>query len=240
MAEERKGNVTRRAFARLTLWGAVGLSLVSGCRKTAQKPADPWARLGWVWRELGRHVRENGPDKDDFHALQDDMEAALGQVGASPELERLFEMRWSQVQGDQYRDPGLTCYAPPPPTPGWQARGDLRKQFSELERLREAGSLSEESGRKAAEVIARSLETILREDELPEHADTRRRRRTDLEDAIEAGGPTPRQAAARAAENVVEFSADQPGLLTDKDSDPSKPWDGVRCYSLAPPLKDSE
>ena len=167
------------------------------------------------------------------------MEAALGQVGASPELERLFQVRYQHVRGAHYRNPGLTCYAQMAFEGPWpEARASLLEQWTEVERLRDDGSLTEEAARKAANVIARGLEVRIRHEALRGDREEAEKGRAELVEEIEAGGPTARQSAVRAAEHVVEFSADVPGMLTGSKDGPADEWNGVRCYSVAPTLQN--
>ena len=109
--------LTRRAWTRLTIWGAVGLSLFPGCRpkpKAARPqpvcyelasplPAKPtllerWGELGRLWREMGQHYRAQGEGPGAgpsvFADLRQELKEALDAVDASEDLRLAFEARW--------------------------------------------------------------------------------------------------------------------------------------------------
>lgn len=182
MSEQDHVSVTRRAFARLTLWGAVGLSFLPGCRRRTQvagggppgeEPdytagSDPgllakWAELGRLWRELNGLAGGSGGDfgekLDTLSALQAEMASALDAVSASPEL-RLVMLERSQYLMHYEMGALASCYMTAGPTAEHVGR-NVSQKVKELRRLQDDGTLSEEAARKAAAALARDGEYIV-------------------------------------------------------------------------------
>ena len=232
MSEQDRGSVTRRAFARLLVSGAAGLSLLSGsgctpitgtCYKTVQPPQPAaagggtslqrWAYLGEIWRKMTSHWKKprktDEPGNPEFEALRVDMLTALDGVDASAELRAVFAERWYHINRSHYSM--TTCYEM---MMGGMpvARGIVEDQVAELGKLVEEGKLTEEAGRKSAEVLGVQAEFMAR-----------------YREAMEAqgdGGPWPPivkayddgeivagEEAELAGERLVELTVDKLGWL---------------------------
>ncbi|MBM3499341.1 MAG: hypothetical protein FJX74_11800, partial [Armatimonadetes bacterium] len=181
MAETQGVSFSRRAWARLAVFGAVGLSFLPGCRRKSDEGVvtcyvpvvtkggeggegggslvSRWAELGRIWRELSKHNSDPGQDREkrlaEFEALRADMEAALDALPAWPELRLMFEERAGHI--DRLRYSTALCYAPMPmDTP--QPRVAVEEQVAALEKLVQEGKLTKPAAAKAAAVLARQAE----------------------------------------------------------------------------------
>ncbi len=248
MSEPDHPSLSRRAWARLALFGAVGLSFLPGCRRprilggpTCYAPPPPrpegggmigtsslarWAELGRVWRELGRLNTNPGEHVDErraeFDSVKRDMEHALDALPAWPELRIVFEERVKHIDLLHYSQ--ITCYAPSPAsTP--QPRAVVEEQVAALGKLVEEGKLTKEAAAKAAGVLAKQAEYYVQAQRLQDEAGG-----AYPHDALEAlgqqyneGALKPSQAATRAGKCLVEFTVDDLGLLADEPTEEELP-----------------
>lgn len=232
MSEQGRGSVTRRAFARLLVSGAAGLSLFAGCRHkpvaqtTCYEPGPPpgppvdgtamqrWAYLGDVWRRMTSHWKDpremtgDGDGNANFDVLRNEMLRALDLVSASPELRAVFAERWYHINRSHYSM--ATCYkmmAGGMPA----ARGIVEEQVAELEQLVDEGKLTEEAGRKSAEVLGVQVEFMGRY-----HEAAGRLKGQEHWDAVapvvreyDAGKTVAAEEAELAGERLVEMMADK-------------------------------
>jgi hypothetical protein len=204
---------TRRAYLRLTILAATGLSLFPGCRTgggsgggtgdAARTPLEKWARLGQIWRDMTAHLKQQrgaeGKAKAAFEKLKRDTGEALDAVSASPELRELFETRWAHISRVRYIH--ATCYAPlPPGTP--QPQFEIEKQVEQLEKLVADGKLTKKTAAKAARVLAVQAQYLVAGTPTQE-----------LREEYNAGTLKPGADAKLAGKRVAEITADQLGLL---------------------------
>lgn len=250
MSEDREGNLTRRMFARLAVWGAVGLSLTGGCRKNASLPpstacyAPPpppgssgalfgnWARLGGVWRELTAHSQGATDKWDDpgarFEELRTEMDTALDDLPAWPELRVVFEERWQHVWS--YRHTPATCYDPAGSLVS--ARFVVEEQVDVLAELVEQDTLTKEAAGKAAAVLAVQAEFMARYHEAQETAEDGNQREA-VEPVVEeydAGETVAGEEAHLAGERLAELTVDKlewlAGPVATDDGDAEGETDG--------------
>jgi hypothetical protein len=229
---------TRRAWARIVLLGASGLSFLPGCLTRKRNdgrdvtvtcyaplpPDDPppsssllakWARLGKVWREMSGHLKREPFDPEgeaEFKELETEMEAALDALPAWPELRGVVEQRWAHIHRRQYV--AATCYemmmgGPPP------ARGAVEEQVKELEQLVAEGKLTKEAAGKAAETLGVQAEYYVRLDEAEKRAgdDGPWGAWDELWKQYEAGEIVPGAPAELAGQRLAELTVDDLGLL---------------------------
>lgn len=232
--------VTRRAFARLTLWGAVGLSFLPGCRRSTsvdgQGPSgaepdytagsDPgllakWAELGRLWRELNSLATDEFLAGDDTNALErrhyalgEQLRAALDEVSASPELRALVEERSRHMR--HYELGTLaSCYEYMGPI-AQDAGESVADQVNELRRLVEDGTLTQDAARKAAETLAQDAEYTGRLSEMWDDLLGNAGFSDELDKlrGVYSGGEIePQPAAEVAGERLVELTVDKLGWL---------------------------
>ena len=229
MASRASESLSRRAFARLTIMGAVGLSLLPGCGK--QRAG--WSELGAVWREINERARSPKGIKS-FDRLEDRMDAALDAVYASPELRDAFDGRYVYVRGRQ-RLPSLsltTCYkmvGPPPPRAAWD---NMERRIDD--RMVADGTLTEEAGEKAAAAMAEAVEAVLQASELfVDHQDAWEQVEK-LEKQYEAGELEPREAAREVGRILAVLTVDDPGWLSNTAydiGDENDPYAST-CYMM--------
>jgi len=219
MSDDRRGSISRRVFARLTMWGAVGASFtgLTGCnraRATCYVQANltkvssalaGWSDLGRVWREMSRHLRGDADDLtvEAFAELRREMDAALDAVGASPELRAVFTERWEHIDRIQYNM--ATCYEmvmggiP-------VAREKVEEQVAELEKLVADGTLTENAGRKAAEALGVHVEYMAR---LHEVDGEDYEAQAEVTRPYDDGEMQPGEEANTASERIVEMTVDK-------------------------------
>jgi len=179
MALHESSSMTRRVWARMALWGAVGLSLlpvgwVARSRPRADEEevrAPPrtahgslltrWRNLGRVWRRwsaaVRAHPRRGDPDtlweqwNSEQTKLWEETQAALDALPAWPELRVLFEERESYIA--HYKmGVQISCYLASGPT--YEEVGEaVYRQAEEVEKLVAEGRLT----RRVAERAARRL-----------------------------------------------------------------------------------
>ena len=236
MESRDAGSLSRRAWARVALWGAVGVSLLPGCRR---KPGDGtvtcyvpvatkggggggggsllsrWAELGRVWRELSKHNTDPGQDREqrlaEFATLRAEMQAALDALPAWPELRLVFEERALHI--DALRYSLAMCYAAGPGGSD-RPRVAVEEQVAALHKLVEEGKLTEAAASKAAAVLAKQAEYYAQSDRL---RDTEAAPPPDKVKALEAqhreGALKPSDAATLAGKRLVELTVDALGML---------------------------
>jgi hypothetical protein len=170
LSGEEGERVTRRAWARLAILAATGLSFFPGCGSDRPPPAvrsllRRWAKLGRIWREMSVHRRgEWDPYFEGagrFLRLQEDMRRALEALPAWPELSIVFERRWQHILQLRYQYP--ICYPPTLSTTCLSVPPEyaVEQQVEELERLVGEQRLSKAAALRAAEVIAVQAERML-------------------------------------------------------------------------------
>jgi len=230
--------LTRRAWARMVLLGASGLSLLPGCL-TRKRPGGrevtvtcyarlspddsppsgsllaKWARLGKVWREMSAHLKRKPFDPEgeaEFKQLETEMKEALDALPAWPELRAVVEQRWAHIHRRQYV--AATCYemmvgGPPP------ARGAVEQQVKELEQLVGEGKLTKEAAQKAAEAIGVQAAYYVRLDQAEKQAgdDGPWEAWGELWKQYEAGEIVPGASAELAGQRLAELTVDDLGLL---------------------------
>jgi len=204
----------------MALWGAVGLSLLPGCRRSAGGPSSAtgtWAELGRVWRELsahsrGKYGREEGEAK--LKALEADMASALAELPAWAELSTLFEERAAHIQRERYFL--ATCYEMSSRNP-MRAREDVEKQMTALQKLVEERRLTKEAAEKAAQAVAADAEYLTQLNVMYKGGKAARAKFEPIYEAYEAGKLKPGEGAERAGRHVVGLEVDKPGLLIDAD-----------------------
>jgi hypothetical protein len=236
---ERPPSPTRRAMLRALLWGAGGLSLLPasllGCKSkqvppTCYAPPPPkdaglakqpvlvrWAELGAIWREMSAHARGKYEGQDGgakLKALEAEMDNALAALRAWPELRTLFEERAAHIYREHYFL--ATCYEVSAWNP-MQARGDVEKQMTALQKLVEEGKLTREAAEKAAQAVAVDAEYLTHLRAMDEETDPEERSRfRAIHEQYTEGKLRPGDEAVRAGRHVVEFEAEQPGLFTEE------------------------
>ncbi len=210
--------LTRRAFARLTIWAAVGFSFVPGCRQTR---AGGWAHLGRLWRDMSALAHQDANDKTidtRLKTLEREMGQALDATSVWPELRHAFEERLSCIRIS--REVARTCYMTELP-PGHDAMEQIEERVGELEQLVIDQQLTHQAASKAARAIAVELEVSLRSEEAPQDDLERRKAWLALRKLYRDGEVTPRPGAEAAARRVAELTVDELGLLEDAPvSDP--------------------
>jgi len=204
--------VTRRAWLRLAILGATGLSLLPGCGGEGRPAPDSlvrrWARLGRVWRDLTAHLRDR---RGDWRELETRMQAALEALPAWHALRLVFEERYTHIGRLLY---GPTCYAPLPPGCYPTPQFVVEQQVEELGKLVAKGRLSEAAARKAADVLAIQAEYMVQENEtegLP--WDERWPILEELNKRYCDGNLEARLSAILAGERLVELTVDDLGWL---------------------------
>lgn len=226
--------VTRRAWLRLAILGATGLSLVPGCGGDGRPPdslLNKWARLGRIWRDLSTHLRDQ---RGDWGELESRMRAALDALPASPELRLVFEERYTHIGRLLY---GPTCYLPPPPgcTPAPQFV--VEDQVAHLEKLLTEGRLSERAALRAAGVLAIQAEYMVQENEtegLP--WDEREPILEKLNERYCNGTLKARWTTMLAGQRLVELTVDDLGWL----AGPPSPNEGVTEAPAAADVPEEE
>jgi len=176
-----------------------------------------WAELGRIWRELsahsrGKYEREEGEEK--LKALRTDMASALAELPAWTELTTLFEERAAHIHRERYFL--ATCYSMSAWNP-MQARGDVEKQMTALQKLVEEGKLTKEASEKAAQAVAVDAEYLTQLRATYDGGETARAAFEPVYEAYKAGKLEPGEGAERAGRHVVELEVDKPGLLTDAE-----------------------
>ncbi len=219
MSDDQHGSISRRVFARLTLWGAVGASFtgLTGCtraRMTCYVEANltkvssalaGWPGLGRIWREMSRHLRgkADGLTVEAFTELRHYMDTALDVVTATPELRAVFTERWEHINRIQYDM--ATCYEmvmggiP-------VAREKVEEQVAELEKLVEDGTLTEKAGRKAAGALGVHVEYMAR---LHEVGDQDWDAQAEVTRPYDDGEMQAGEEANTASERIVEMTVDK-------------------------------
>jgi len=251
MSEQDHMSVTRRAFARLLVSGAAGLSLFAGCRPplvTCYKPAMPttaqaggtplqrWARIGEIWREITAHKRGDAEAWADpearFKELRTEMHAALDDLPAWPELRYTFGERWQHVQLSAY--PTATCYDLAGGGP-IAAREKVEEQVDVLSELVAGDTLTEEAAGKAAAVLAVQAEFMAR------HAEADDETRGAVVEEYDAGETEPGESATLAGKRLVELELNHleylAGALVENEGLPRQQFtespDGMTCYAVS-------
>jgi hypothetical protein len=228
--------LTRRAWTRLVIWGAAGLSLLPGCRAgdsraklgrhepgglPAGKPlADDgllrkWAGLGRIWRELSRHSQKPWgaglSDGEAFDKLKPEMQEALDALPAWPELRTAFEERWSHVYHSYYS--GVSCYEMVSPHPPYDASESVEEQVKQLEQLVAEGKLTTEAAQKAADVLALDVEVLLQSRDAPVDWEEQQELWEEIDERWQAGEITPSPGSDLAGKRLAELTVDDLGLL---------------------------
>ena len=225
--------LTRRAWARLFILGASGLSFLPGCL-LSRRPAhgddgagadaveDPllakWARLGKVWREMSAHLKRKAYDpkgEAEFNELKTEMAEAFDALPAWPELRAVVEQRWAHIHRGHYFP--ATCYEPMMGG-ALPARGAVEEQVKQLEQLVAKGKLTKEAATKAAEALGVQAEYFLRLDGIEaEIGDEDWEKRWQLEGELwkeyEANEIEPGSGAELAGRRLAELTVDDLGLL---------------------------
>jgi len=234
--------LTRRAWARLLIVGASGLSFLPGCLTrgrgagggvtvTCYAPPPPpddtpgnatllgkWARLGKVWREMSAHLKKKAYDPQgeaEFNELKTEMAAALDALPAWPELRAVVEQRWAHVHRGHYVP--ATCYEPMMGG-ALPARNAVEEQVKALEQLVAEGKLTKEVAAKAAEALGLQAEYFIRLAGIEaETGDQDWEKRWKLEGELwkgyEANEIEPGPGAALAGQRLAELTVDDLGLL---------------------------
>ena len=215
-------SLSRRAFARLVVTGAAGLSLLPFRRASAAGVPllKRWARLGRIWREMSAHWRNERGEREEaqkaFDELKDEMAEALDALPASPELRTLFEQRHFHIRRSRYFM--ATCYRMAPAgNLSQRSRGEIEKQVQELEALAADGTLSKETMQKAAEAMAAPTEYLTQSRKL--YAENEERPWKDIQAlalSFQKGELEAGQEATLAAERGAELSTDRLGELAGK------------------------
>ena len=174
-----------------------------------------WAELGRIWRELSAHSRgkyEFTEGAEKLKALEAEMANALAALPAWTELRTLFEERAAHVYRERYLL--ATCYKMTSWNP-MEARGDVEKQMTALQKLVEEGKLTKEAAGKAAQAAAADAEYLTQLRALDESSQAAMAEFGRVEEACTAGKLKPGEGAQRAGRHVVELEVDKLGLLTD-------------------------
>jgi hypothetical protein len=176
-----------------------------------------WAELGRIWRELSAHAhgKYEGPDGGTkLQALGVEMNTALAALPAWTELRTLFQERAAHIYAERYLK--ASCYMTPPWTPQ-PPRSKVEEQMKAVDELREQGKLTKETAEKAAQVVAVQATYMaqLNEALVPDPRGNRDKL-TALWESYEGGKLEAGEEAVRAGRHVVEFEAEQPGLLTEE------------------------
>lgn len=235
-------SMTRRAWARLALLAATGLSFVPGCAPRQQSAGTgthrgdaagddallrKWARLGKVWRDLIACKREadagDARSEGELETLTKEMEAALDTLPAWPELRHIVEIQRERIYAEHYCP--HTCYR-------MVARGEnvfaasqqVEDRVRELEALATSGALSDSAVAKAAEVIALHAEYISRSEETveAEDKDAGWQAWEKIDRAREKGELEAGATAELAGKRLVEMTLDDIGRL----AGPPQPGEG--------------
>jgi hypothetical protein len=235
--------LTRRAALRLTIWGAVGLSLLPGCRPrriardpkptcyevAAPPPQRPsvlerWAELGRVWRQMGMHYRARGEGAGvgakAFAELREEMRAALDGVDAGDDLRLAFTARWSHISDTVY--PQATCYKMAQPNPRYDSLEDVEKRFRELDDLLAAQKLSQAAVAKAARALASDVEVLRRSEEALKDRTAYHEAMVQLDAERTAGKLQPSPSAAWVGKRLAEMTVDRVGMLTEPPAQDAK------------------
>jgi hypothetical protein len=229
--------MARRLWMRLVLVGAAGLfPLIGRASAEAAKAGEgilaKWARLGHVWRLMSGHWRKRCGERRTaeyaFVQLKGEMNRALDDLPASPELRALFLERWDHIHRSLY-DLSF-CYAMGADGIAVRdGRDNVEQRVGELEALWEQGRITREALHKAAAAIAVSGELLVRErklwqeidrllhgggpsDELPAKLNEGEK---ELPERYRSGKLKPSAATKLAAQRLVELTVDRLGVLAD-------------------------
>jgi len=175
--------LTRRAWTRLFILGATGLSLLPGClvsrgpaadddgTETGDKAEDDpllarWAKLGRVWRALNalsRSKRYGKRTQEELAKVKAEMVQGLDALPAWPELRVMFEERAGYVEFEigmrEAVADGITCYEMVFDM-GQVVEPDVARQVNELRKLVDQGKLSQGAAEKAAKALAVQAEVL--------------------------------------------------------------------------------
>ncbi len=248
--------LTRRAWARLSILGATGLSLLPGCLLhgeaadgdagaggAAQNPLlARWARLGRIWRELTAHYKGERGDhqtgKAALDKLKTEMTEALEALPAWPELSAVFEQRWWHIDRSRYSM--ATCYRMRPGGIS-AARRKVEEQVEALQQLVVEGKLTEKAALKASGVLAVQAEYMARTQEAEQAAqggagwEEERKLWEQYNDGkIEAGAE-----AHWAGKRLVELTVDKVGWLAGPPGTVEEP-PVATCYDITIPLPEEQ
>ena len=202
---------------RLALAVAIALSYFPqvGCQAQGQsqatgQPADPspaetYAELGRVWREITSYTSGTLPSQEVIQGLEQRMKAALAAAEASPGLCALFEDRFAHMERLT-----ATCYEPVPP--GYfdlqaMSRFDIEKQLAAIEALRASGDVPAVALAKAEAALAASIELRRRAGAIAaQPGEEQMEAGQRLRDQYQAGELQPSAEAAALAETAVELT----------------------------------
>jgi hypothetical protein len=238
--------LTRRAWTRLAILGAAGLSLMPGCLTGTQRDGgavadeggtepggkrsarERWARLGRIWRELTAHYKGDRGDhqtgKAAFDDLKTEMAEALDALPAWLELRAVFEERWAHIDNSRY--PLASCYMM---MLGGMlaARRTVEDQVDTLQQLIQEGKLTEEAALKASGVLAVQAEYMARDAEAGaiEDKEARWDAEVKVRDEYDAGkieaGPQAELAGKRLAELTVDNLGWLVGVVRENEGTPA-------------------
>lgn len=219
---------TRRGFTRLALWGAVGLSFLPGCRKggpqahPSLETADPslvekWARVGRLWRELNslstKSPKGSKRSKRSIDEVGADLDSALADLPAWPELKELVFYRKTHINCDETDEPP-SCYVWSGGGPPERQGQDVSEPINELRNLVAEGKLTRRTAKKAAARMASVAELGHRaRRERDEDGDVPRGAWRGIAAEYESGTLEASPPSTLAGERIVEITVDNLGWL---------------------------
>jgi hypothetical protein len=204
-------------------------SFVGACRRIgAGQPPTPQnptklsvlARLGEIWRTMGRHARGEARDAGRYEALGEQMKAALADLkgladkgrfnpASAAVLDHAFRERHSHTAATHY--PRATCYEMT------VLGGDFLSSLSAVEQqtkilhdLAKKGKLPTSAIEKARKVVAKELAFQMQVQQLWA-AKRDSKAEQELHKSYESGDIEPAEATTEAAEILVDFTTKPTG-----------------------------